>query len=106
MRLCAIICWIAIIRMLSNIDFTNSDNLRRTDFRNCMMHFGLTDKNGFPLISEEKIDLALPFCGLVESQFNMSYEDYRSKLENQLTLLYEMIKEYLDFDLQLPSDKE
>lgn len=95
-----------LIRMLSNIDFTNSDNLRKTDFRNCMMHFGLTDKNGFPLISEEKIDLALPFCGLVESQFNMSYEDYRSKLENQLTLLYEMIKEYLDFDLQLPSDKK
>ena len=61
-----------LIRMLSNIDFTNSDNLRKTDFRNCMMHFGLTDKNGFPLISEEKIDLALPFCGLVESQFNES----------------------------------
>ena len=50
-----------LIRMLSNIDFTNSDNLRKTDFRNCMMHFGLTDKNGFPLISEEKIDLALAF---------------------------------------------
>ena len=95
-----------LIRMLSNIDFTNSDNLRKPDFRNCMMHFGLTDKNGLPLISEEKIDLALPFCGLVESQFNMSYEDYKSKLENQLTLLYKLIKEYLDFDLQLPSDKK
>lgn len=90
--------------MLSNIDFTNADNLRKTNFRNCMMHFGLTDKNGVPLVNEEKIDLSLPFCGLVESQFNMSYEDYKTKLEVQLVHLYKMIKDYLDIDLRLPSD--
>ena len=92
--------------MLNRIDFTNADSLRKTDVRNCMMHFGLIDSNGFPLISEEKIDLALPFCGLVESQFDMSYEDYKSKLEVQLTLLYKIIKDYLNFDLPLPADRE
>lgn len=90
--------------MLRNIDFTNADNLRKTNFRNCMMHFGLTDKNGVSLINEEKIDLSLPFCGLVESQFNMSYDDYKAKLEVQLINLYKMIKDYLDIDLRLPSD--
>ena len=60
--------------------------------------------NGVSLINEEKIDLSLPFCGLVESQFNMSYDDYKAKLEVQLINLYKMIKDYLDIDLRLPSD--
>ena len=92
--------------MFNSIDFTNADNLRKTDFRNCMMHFGLMDKTGNSLIAEEKVNLALPLCGLVESQFNMSYADYKAKLEMQLNLLYNLIKDYLDFDLLLLTDKE
>ena len=92
--------------MFNSIDFTNADNLRKTDFRNCMMHFGLTDKNGNSLIDEENVNLALPLCGLVESQFNMSYTDYKAKLEIQLILLYNLIKDYLAFDLPLPTVKE
>lgn len=95
-----------LIEMLNSINFKNTDGLKKTDFRNCMMHFGLLNNNGSPLINEEKINLALPFCGLVESQFNMSYEDYRSKLELQLTLIYETIKDYLNFDLQLPTARD
>lgn len=93
-----------LIDALNRIDYTNGDGLRKTEFRNCMMHFGLTDNDGCSLIDEDKVDLSVPFCGLVESQFNMTYEDYKSKLEAQLISLYEIIKDYLDFDLLLSTD--
>ncbi len=67
--------------MLESIDCTNSNNLRKTDFRKCMMHFELKDKDGNSLIAEKNFDLAIPFCGLVETQ------------------LYEKLNIYLGFDL-------
>ena len=85
--------------MLNSIDYKNGNGLRKTEFRNCMMHFGLTDSNGCPLINEAKIDLAVPFCGLVESQFNMTYSDYKSNIEAQLLFLYKALKDYLGFSL-------
>lgn len=65
------------------------------------MHFGLTDKDGNSLIAADKLDLAIPFCGLVESQFDMTYDEYKTKLESQLTLVYQKIQDYLAFDLSL-----
>ena len=35
-----------LIKMLQSIDCSNSNGLRNTDFRNCMMHFELKDKEG------------------------------------------------------------
>lgn len=65
------------------------------------MHFALTDKLGNSLIAGDKFDLSIPLCGLVESQFNMSYSEYKSKLEEQLLSIYQQIKEYLAFNLSL-----
>lgn len=90
-----------LIQMLENIDCTNSNNLRKTDFRNCMMHFELKNKDGKPLVSEEKFNLAIPFCGLVETQFDLSYAEYQALLEEELKSLYSAINLYLGFDLLL-----
>lgn len=90
-----------LIQMLESIDCTNSNNLRKTDFRNCMMHFELKDKDGNSLIAEENFDLAIPFCGLVETQFGLSYAEYQVMLETELIHLYEKLNIYLGFDLLL-----
>ena len=94
-----------LIQMLNNIESLYHSSLINTDFRNCMMHFGLIGSDYKPLICEEKINLSLPFCGLVESQFDMSYEEYKSKLEMQLLFIYEKIKDYMNFKLELPTDR-
>lgn len=90
-----------LIQMLESIDCTNSNNLRKTAFRNCMMHFELKDKDGNSLISEEKLNLAVPFCGLVETQFNLPYNEYQALIERELVYLYDAINEYLGFNLLL-----
>lgn len=90
-----------LIRMLQSIDCSNTNNLRNTNFRNCMMHFELKDKDGNALISEEKLNLAVPFCGLVETQFNLPYNEYQTLIEKELVYLYDAINEYLGFDLLL-----
>lgn len=92
---------VKLVEMLNSIDYENNDGLRKTEFRNCMMHFGLTDIDGFPLIKADKLDLAIPLCGLVESQFNMAYDEYKTKLESQLMLVYQKIQEYLAFEIFL-----
>lgn len=90
-----------LIKMLQNIDCSNSNGLRNTDFRNCMMHFELKDKDGNSLISEDKFNLAIPFCGLVETQFDLPYTDYQALIEKELGYLYDAINEYLGFTLLL-----
>lgn len=90
-----------LIKLLESIDCSNSNNLRNTDFRNCMMHFELKDKCGNPLISEENFDLSIPFCGLIETQFNLAYSEYQALIEKELFFLYDAINEYLGFELLL-----
>lgn len=88
-----------LVEMLNSIDYKNADGLRKTEFRNCMMHFGLTDKDGNSLIFDNEFNLAVPLCGLVESQFNMTYDEYKIKLEVQLMTIYRKISDYLAFNL-------
>ncbi len=90
-----------LISILEAIDCSNSNNLRKTEFRNCMMHFELRDKNGTPLIAKEKFNLAIPFCGLVETQFDLSYSEFKEKIEKELFNLYNKLQDYLGFDLLL-----
>lgn len=66
-----------------------------------MMHFELKDKDGNSLISEDKFNLAIPFCGLVETQFDLPYTDYQALIEKELGYLYDAINEYLGFTLLL-----
>lgn len=87
-----------LIQMLESIDCSNSNNLRKTDFRNCMMHFQLENKEGSSLISEEHFNLSLPFCGLVETQFGLSYNEYQKLIESELNSLYNVLNQYLGFE--------
>ena len=85
--------------LLEGIDYTDAKGLRKPEFRNCMMHFGLKAKDGSSLIDGTYVDLAKPFCGLIESQFGKSYEEYQSCIEAELAELFDSISKYLDFDL-------
>lgn len=89
------------LKMLNSIDYSNSNGLRASSFRNCMMHFGLFSKEGQSLIAEDLLDLSIPMCGLIETQFNMNYVQYRSKIETELTHISDCITNYLDFELLL-----
>ena len=88
--------------LLGSIDYTDVKRLRKPEFRNCMMHFGLKAKEGSSLIDGTNVDLAKPFCGLIESQFGKSYEEYQSNIEAELESIFDKISKYLDFDLSLP----
>jgi hypothetical protein len=81
--------------MLNSIDYSYSNGLIKSDFRNCMMHFGLINDEGNSLIKEDKIDLSIPFCGLVESQFSMTYYEYKNRIEEQLCSISDKIMEYI-----------
>lgn len=85
--------------LLGSIDYSDAKGVRKPEFRNCMMHFGLKAKDGTSLIDSNNVDLAKPFCGLVESQFGKSYEEYQSSIEAELTEMFDSISKYLDFDL-------
>ena len=43
----------------------------------------------------------IPFCGLVETLFNLSYTDYQALIEKELACLYDVINDYLGFNLLL-----
>lgn len=88
-----------LIDMLESIDCSNKNKLRKKEFRNCMMHFGLKDEYDNCFISEKKLNLSVPFCGLVETQFDCSYSEYQSLIEKELCNLYDIINQYLGIDL-------
>ena len=91
-------------KLLASIDYSDATGLRKPEFRNCMMHFGLKAKDGAALIDSDNFDLAKPFCGLIESQFGKNYAEYQSCIETDLTMLYERLNEYLAFDLSLEEE--
>ena len=95
-----------LLNMLNSIDYSNSNGLRKSEFRNCMMHLCLFNDEGNSLIEETKIDFAIPFCGLIESQFGMTYDEYKSRIEEQLNVVYEKIKNYMGFELLLDADNK
>ncbi len=82
-------------QMLSEFDFGNMNGLRNSDFRNCMMHFGLRHNSDRFFISEKLFNLSVPFCGLVETCFGFDYEEYKTKVEEQLAFIYSILEDYL-----------
>lgn len=93
-----------LLTLLNSIDYSNVSGLRSSAFRNCMMHFGLVSKTGQALINKDSLDLSIPLCGLIETQFSMSYEQYKSKLEAELIYIADTITNYLGFDLLLSGE--
>ena len=90
-----------LIQALERLNCSSASGLIKTAFRNCMMHFSLMSDDGKPLIQEDKLDLSVPFCGLIESQFNMTYSEYKEKIESALEEIYAILNNYLGFDLLL-----
>ena len=82
-------------QMLSEFDFRNMSGLRNSDFRNCMMHFGLRHNSDRFFISEKSFNLSVPFCGLVETCFEFDFEEYKTKVEEQLAFIYSILEVYL-----------
>lgn len=74
---------IELLKMLNKIDFDNS--LINTDFRNCMMHYGLVDKENNFLIKRNKLNLEIPMMGLVESCFgDLNYFELKKIIKEKL----------------------
>jgi len=85
---------------LTEINFDNS-LLHSVEFGNCMRHYNLINNNFDVMISHDKINLALPLCGLVETHLNKDYYEYRTLLENELICLYDNLLHYTGFDVLL-----
>ncbi len=70
-----------------------------SEFRNCMMHYDLCDKNGEPTILEEKFDESIPFCGLVESCFSgKQWNSFFNELRNYIAELEEYLLTWFSVD--------
>ena len=97
---------IKLLDCVSRFDFANNQVLD-IEFGKCMRHYGLRDKDGNSLIAFDNLDLALPLCGLVETRFNVAYEEYKMSVEKELEKIYDSLHEYMGFDstLSLRRDK-
>lgn len=74
-----------------------------TEFRNCMMHYDLIDKNNKFLIRDEYLNVNIPLFGLVESCFNgIKYDELKSKILEKLNLLSTEIQKLLDLNISNP----
>ena len=73
------------------------------EFRNCMMHYDLIDKNNKFLIKDEYLNVNIPLFGLVESCFGgIKYDELKSKTLEKLNLLSTEIQKLLDLNITNP----
>ena len=80
-------------RITVNKSFMNSE------FRNCMMHYGLINKESKFLIKEQKFDLDIPLMGLVESCFdNVNYFELKKYIKDELENISKKIDNILNIN--------
>lgn len=80
-------------RITVNKSFMNSE------FRNCMMHYGLINKESKFLIKEQKFDLDIPLMGLVESCFdNVNYFELKKYIKDELENISQTIDNILNIN--------
>lgn len=78
-----------------------------SEFRGCMMHYRLSDKENRSLIKEELFDERLPFNGLIESIFHgLTFNEYnkilsskRDEMELFLESQFNIDKQMIKYDL-------
>mgnify|MGYP001171407140 CR=1 FL=1 len=108
--------WFGIKKLKQHFEQNNSSNtnafndfekiegntkLFSSSFRNCMMHYGLIDKNDCPIILQECYDSTKPLYGLVESCFNgMSFDQYYDELYGLSQRIEEQLLSYFNIDLK------
>ena len=70
-----------------------------TEFRNCMMHYGLINKENKFLIEEQKFNLNIPMMGLVESCFNnINYFELKKNIKEELENISYVIDNILNIN--------
>lgn len=83
--------------LLTQIQLNN--NFMNGDFRNCMMHYGLKNKENRFLIEEQKFNLDIPMMGLVESCFdNLDYFELKRKIKLELENISQVIDNILNIN--------
>ena len=91
------------MRKFYSIININDKELMNMEFRNCMMHYDLIDKNNKFLIKDEYLNVNIPLFGLVESCFGgIKYDELKSKTLEKLNLLSTEIQKLLDLNISNP----
>ena len=76
-----------------------NDDFMNGEFRNCMMHYGLINKEKKFLIDEQKFNLDIPMMGLVESCFdNLNYFELKKKIKEELENISQVIDNILNIN--------
>lgn len=71
-----------------------------SDFRGCMMHYRLTDKNQKALIKENVYSEEVPFNGLIESVFpGMNFDLYNDKLSKKRDAIESFLEQQFYIDV-------
>jgi hypothetical protein len=84
---------------------TGENMLSHSQFRNCMMHYDLYDKNGRFLISQEYLNLDIPLFGLVESCFSgITYVQLKLDIVEKLNTISDVLSEWLDVSIKNSSE--
>lgn len=84
-------------KLLAKIDFNS--RFMNSDFRNCMMHYGLINKENKFLIEEQKFNLDIPMMGLVESCFdNLNYFELKRIIKEELENISRIIESILNIN--------
>ena len=82
-----------LIKINLNKSFMNSE------FRSCMMHYGLINKENKFLIKEQKFNLDIPMMGLVESCFdNVNYFELKKYIKDELENISQTIDNILNIN--------
>lgn len=78
---------------------TVNKSFMNSEFRNCMMHYGLINKESKFLIKEQKFDLDIPLMGLVESCFdNVNYFELKKYIKDELENISQTIDNILNIN--------
>ena len=84
-------------KLLTQININN--DFMNGEFRNCMMHYGLINKDNKFLIDLQKFNLDIPMMGLVESCFdNLNYFELKNKIKKELENISQVIDNILNID--------
>ena len=83
--------------LINEILNTGSTILSNSQFRNCMMHYDLYDKNNNFLIAPNYLNPNLTLFGLVESHFNgVTYEQIKLDIIDRLINISDILAKWLN----------
>lgn len=78
----------------------SSTSVFNGEFRNCMAHYSLINKDNQFLINEKYLDLQKPLFGLVETWFDgIDYNKYSTCLTDNLTRQSDLLEKLIDLKL-------